>query len=230
MMNLHLGVQVLFGVFAGYWLASLCESFFHKHIGHAGRRIRSFCERFPRATDSVLRACYGHHVVHHAKTFRKNFVTQFQSPEEQQELDESLSSAIARDMQKTRYGTTIQGLDIVRFMLPSVPVFLAFYLLAGAWASFGALLPFCVYPMMSKFIHPWIHRPHEVALREAPWAVAMLLRTRYFRAMCRNHFMHHKYVTCDYNFMLGGDYVLGVHRAPNEEDLREMARIGLPTT
>lgn len=230
MIDLQLAVQVLFGVFAGYWLASLCESFYHKHIGHAGPKIRSFCARFPRATGSFMRAFYGHHVVHHARTFRKNYVTQFQSSDEQRELDESLSPVMRRDMHRTQYGVTIQGFDIVKFMLPSLPVFLVFFLITGAWVSLGALVPFCIYPMMSKFIHPLMHKPYEVALREAPWAIAILLRTRYFRAMYRNHFMHHKYAICNYNFMLGGDYILRVHRAPNDEDLREMAEVGLPTT
>lgn len=132
-------------------------------------------------------------------------------------------------MHKTEYGVTIKGMDIVRFMLPSMPVIVPFFLLSNLWVSLGAVIPFCIYPMMSKYIHPWMHVSYEVALREAPWAVAMLLRTRYFRAMYRNHFMHHKYGTCDYNFMLGGDYLLLAHRSPNDEDLREMAQVGLPT-
>ena len=177
-----------------------------------------------------MRASYGHHVVHHARTFRKNYVTQFQSSEEQRELDESLSPVMRRDMHKTQYGVTIKGFDIVRFMLPSLPVFFVFFLITGMWVSLGALVPFIIYPMMSKFIHPLMHKPYEVGLREAPWAIAKLLRTRYFRAMYRNHFMHHKYGMCNYNFMLGGDYILHVHRAPNDKDLLEMAAVGLPTT
>lgn len=230
MTNLQPLAQILFGVFAGYWLASLCESFYHKNIGHAGPKVRAFCDHYPRPTDFIMRAVNGHSIVHHTKTFRKDFVTQFQSAEEREELDRTLSPAMKRDMHNSQYGVTINGFDIVKFMLPSLPVFFLFFLITGPWVTLGGLLPMCIYPMMSKFIHPWIHRSPEVAIQEAPWPIPLLLRTPYFRAMYRNHFMHHKYGICNYNFLLGGDYILRVHRSPNEQDLQEMAAIGLPTT
>jgi hypothetical protein len=116
---------------------------------------------------------------------------------------------------------------LVTYNLTIVPIVSIVCMLAGPWALAGALPMLTVAPVLAMFIHPYLHRDHEAATREAPALVALLLRTRYFRALSRHHFLHHKYPNCNFNLLLGGDYPLGTHRSPSAQDLSEMAAIGI---
>jgi hypothetical protein len=61
----------------------------------------------------------------------------------------------------------------------------------------------------------------------APFVVRVLAKTAYFRYLARHHWLHHRYTNRNYNLLLGGDYVLGVSRKANNEDLDEIHSIGL---
>ena len=60
-------------------------------------------------------------------------------------------------------------------------------------------------PLLSRCFRPYLHMPHQRALRQAPAVTAWLLERRYFRAMARSHFMHHRYMANNFNLLLGGD-------------------------
>jgi hypothetical protein len=102
-------------------------------------------------------------------------------------------------------------------------------LLLGPWATVGVCLSVSLPPLFSHFIHPYLHMPHARAIREAPTATAWLLQRWYFRAMARNHFMHHRCVASSFNLVLGGDLLRGCWRKPGENDLAEMWHLGLRT-
>jgi hypothetical protein len=56
-----------------------------------------------------------------------------------------------------------------------------------------------------------------------------LLRTRYMRAVYRNHFLHHRYGgVSNFNLVLGADVLRGRTRAVTVRDLEVMAEIGMP--
>jgi len=40
--------------------------------------------------------------------------------------------------------------------------------------------------------------------------------------------VHHKYQYCNFNLMVGGDFMRCVYRAPSQRDLDEMAAIKIP--
>jgi len=98
----------------------------------------------------------------------------------------------------------------------------------GLWALAGAAVALALPPLLSHCIHPYLHMTHAQALGAAPKATAWLLRRRYFRAMARSHYMHHRYVAVNFNLLLGGDVLRGCHRMPDEKDLLAMRRLGLP--
>ena len=221
-------LQVLSGVLVGYLIVTVCESFFHRAIGHAPPRLRRVWGRAPRVGTFFLRAWYAHHVVHHLRTFRRDHVTQFSSPGEEARLRSGLVAQGRGHIVEQDYGLRVGGPgEFLRYVAPTLPVFLAACWLGGAWFTAGAALPFLAMPLVSELVHPYVHMGHERAAREAPALLRPLLATRYFRSVARHHWLHHRYTDCNYNLLLGGDFLLGVHRRPGPGDLAEMAAIGL---
>jgi hypothetical protein len=222
-------LQVLIGLPIGYLIASLAESFLHRNIQHAGGRVRKFWLRYPRLFKPFLRAFYSHHTIHHARTFRRDFVTQFQSKEEQEAVDRIMPPGWLEQIKQEEYGLTLKGFGVIMFLLPVLPCVPLLFWLTGPWVTAGAMIPLLiVYPLMSKWVHPLLHRAHEDAVSGATPLEAWILKTAYMKAVVRGHYLHHRYINCNYNLLLGGDFLLGVHRKSSTKDLEEMARIGLP--
>jgi hypothetical protein len=226
---MHAIAQLGLGFCIGYVAASLIESTMHQHVSDAPYKVVRLWERYPRIFKYFMRTRYSHHVVHHTKTFRQDFVTQFRSDAEREALDEELrhKGAHGRMILRSRYAVKLHGSGALVFVAPLLPAALlvnaAFSVPAAIGASMALLLP----PLLSNFVHPYLHMPHEEAIRTAPRATAFLLRTWYFRAMARNHYMHHRYVVSNFNLLLGGDHIRRKYRRPSPKDLAEMARIGL---
>ena len=222
-------LQLLGGVALGYVIVTLAESFIHNTVQHGRGRRRAFWERHPRLCAPFRMAHYSHHLIHHCRTFRENHVTQFRSQEEKERLDATLQGWSRGELIKREgYGTTLAGIGILQFLLPVMPVAALLYLFFGGYVFAGAMIPFTVYPMMSKSLHPYLHMRYADALREAPRVLRWFLRTRYCRFIYRHHYLHHRYVVCNYNLIFGGDWLLGVHRRPSPLDLVAIRELGLP--
>lgn len=223
--------RFIFGLAVGYGVASLIESFMHQHVSDAPYKSVRVWMRFPRLCWYLIRTRYSHHVVHHTRTFRKNHVTQFRGPEEKEVLDKELAErgAHGQIILKSNYAVKLHGSGALVFVAPLVPAIPIMGLLAGVWATVGTCITLTLPPLLSNFIHPYLHMPHERAISEAPLLTSWLLRTWYFRAMARNHFMHHRYVASNFNLLLGGDWLRGRSRKPSEKDLADMQALGLPT-
>src|ERR1019366_9948121 len=84
-----------------------------------------------------------------------------------------------------------------------------------------------LWPMLAQFIHPYLHMRYGDVIDRGPFVVRVLAKTAYFRYLARYHWLHNRYTNCNYNLLLGGDYVLGVWRKANNEDLDEIRSIGL---
>jgi hypothetical protein len=74
--------QLALGFALGYVMASLIESYVHQHVSDAPYKSVRRWERHPRLFKYFIRTRYSHHVIHHAKTFKQDFVTQFRSAAE----------------------------------------------------------------------------------------------------------------------------------------------------
>jgi hypothetical protein len=221
-------VQVLVGLFLGYLSASLAESFLHRNILHASSRVRKYWKRHPVLFAPFLRAYYCHHVVHHGMTFKKDFVTQFRNEREKNALDARLPARWAALLRREKYGLTLRGSGVLMFLLPVIPFLPTIYFSCGLLVAAAAAVPLLIlYPVMSMVFHPLLHLTHEAACSRTSRVVAMLLRTPYMRAVVQNHYLHHRYVDSNYNLLLGGDFLLGLHRPVGPEDIREMATLGV---
>jgi len=218
------------GLSVGYVIASLIESFMHQHVSDAPNKSVKRWERYPHLFRYLIRTRYSHHVVHHCRTFKQDYVTQFRSTEEQERLDLDLAQrgAHGRIIKRSAYAVRLHGSGALVFVAPLLPAIPLMYSLLGSWAVVGTCLSLSLPPLFSHFIHPYLHMPHERAIREAPPLTSWLLKRWYFRAMARNHYLHHRYVAWNFNLVLGGDWLRGRYRAPTEKDVQEMQRLGLP--
>lgn len=222
-------IQVLAGLIGGYVTISVCESFFHRTIQHASAPLRLWYAKAGLIGRALLDAWYAHHVVHHFLTYRQSHVRQFASDAERAKLDAHLIERGHDDVIASGYGVELgrEARNYARYMAPTLPIFVLVCWFGGGWFTVGALVPLCVWPMLAQFIHPYLHMRHEDAVRAAPALTRLLIGTRYFRHLARHHWLHHKHTDCNYNLLLGGDWLLGVHRTASEADREEMRAIGL---
>lgn len=247
-MNILYSFLMIAGGFSiSYVVSTLIESILHHKVSDAPKRTLDFWMRYPRLFSIFIKANYSHHIIHHRKTFRKNYITQFEDEQEREALDAVLAARgkHGKIIRKSRYAMTLQGSGALVFVLPFLPVTMLLFIVspptfAGAFAVATTLSP-----LLNNFIHPYLHMRHEDAIRRAPRGIAFLLKTAYFRKMVRHHYLHHKYVACNFNLLLGGDWMrqyfsgafsrrrveqkYRVLRLPSATDQEEMRKLGLPT-
>lgn len=228
-----LALQLLVGIAVGYLAASFLESIGHEYVSHAPNRFRLFWKRYPRLFSPLLRSYFSHQIIHHTRTYRKDHVTQFTSDEERVRVDVLLAKHGRHGelIKRTQYANKLRGGgSILTFVGPLVAVWPLIYLALGKWAAIGAFISLSGPPILSIWIHPFLHMPYDEARRQAPAWISWILGTPYGRAMIRNHFLHHRHGNCCYNLLLGADYIRGRSRNPTADDISEMKRIGMPST
>ncbi len=226
---LETGCAFLAGMAVGYVIASLTESFLHQRIGHAPRQTVERWTQGSRPLRYLARIHYSHHVVHHLRTFRQDHVTQFRSIEEREQVNSELAMLGAEGEQIVRsgYGLRLDGLGGLVFVGPLLPILPWITSQTGASAILGAGIALALPPMLSHFIHPYLHMPHAQAVQQAPKVTGWLLRRRYFRVMARHHYLHHRSLRTNFNLLLGGDWLRGCHRTVDGAQRSAMRQLGL---
>jgi len=199
--------KLVVGFVLGYIVASYVESYMHQNVSDANMKRVNKWKKHPKLFWYFIRTHYSHHVIHHVKTFKVNYVTQFGSEEEKIALDKLLilRSNHGEIIKKSNYATKLHGSGSLVFIAPLLP----------AIPLFGLTL---------------LHMPHDQAIESAPQFISWLLKMEYFKAVSRNHFMHHRYMLGNFNLVLGGDVLRGVNRKPSEKDIQLMLDLGLPVT
>jgi hypothetical protein len=222
--------QLAIGFVSGYIAASLIESFMHQHVSDAPQKTLRRWERYPGFFGYFIRTRYSHHVIHHRRTFKQDFVTQFRSNAERAALDAELrqQGAHGKMILESRYAVKLHGSGALVFVAPLLPAMMFAGICFNAPTAAGATVALALPALLSNFVHPYLHMRHDEALLQAPWFISLLLRTWYFRAMARNHYMHHRYVASNFNLLLGGDLLRLTYRRPGPTDLAVMARLGIP--
>jgi hypothetical protein len=220
---------IISGLVCGHFTISVCESFFHRTIQHASHGLRHWYEKAGWLGEALLDAWYSHHVVHHFLTFRANHITQFGSDEEWSRLNSCLKTKRVNDIIECRYGVILgsQPKSYAKYMAPTLPIFVSLCCLGGGWFTIGACIPFCIWLLLAQFVHPYLHMRYDSVIKRGPIVIRVLARTAYFKYLARHHWLHHRYTNCNYNLLLGGDYVLGVHRSATAQDIDERHSIGL---
>ncbi len=134
-------LQLVLGFGLGYLIATVAESFFHRHIGHASPRTIRFWRRHRWFFAPFLRAYFSHRMVHHTWTYQTDFVTQFRDEAEKREVDQRTPADYRAYIHKHDYGNTLRGFSVVRFVLPTAPAIPAVWLLFGPWVALGSMAP-----------------------------------------------------------------------------------------
>ena len=229
-------VEPIFGVLGGstigYLAATISESLLHRFVGHASGRARHRWKSIPFFSETLTATHFGHAIVHHGKTFRKNHVTQFCSSCEIRELDDELTAAGRSEFIDLGYGLTTNLTSSIWFFLPPITFCLVFcWLLFGRptpWFFVPAAAPSIFFtPALSRVVHPYLHLRAKEANHKAGRFVAWLLSTSYGRWLTAAHFVHHRDPKFNFNLLPGGDYLLGTYRDPTAKEREEMKWIGL---
>jgi len=220
--------QALAGASLGYVTVSLAESFLHRNAQHANRKIRAAAKRLGRFAPMLMRIYVSHAIVHHGKTFRQSHVQLFRDRQEKEALDRwILTTQGNRLIIDEQYGLTLHRWGVLAFILPVLPLFSLYVLLLPMTAALGALVFLVIYPLSSMLLHPYLHMTRAEALARASWPMRLCLQSRYVRFISRHHFLHHRYVHCNYNLLWLGDFLLGRHRSPSEKDRADMRGLGM---
>lgn len=221
--------EIIVGLTFGYLLATLSESAFHRLIGHATPSRQRAWRQTPDFFSPFILSHFRHGIVHHYLTCKSDFVTMFA---DRKEKDRVIAFAHRRgDMEIDAYhcdfGVTIGWRGFIYFNFLTLPLLPVVLLLMGRFCALGYVLILVITPSLSRWIHPYLHRDLRKPGVYAPMAMRLLLQSGYFRYLRRHHYLHHKYLDCNYNLLLGGDWLLGVHRSPTAVDLNEMDNIGI---
>jgi hypothetical protein len=220
---------LLFYAFASFW-----ESLFHQYILDVIPRTKVARFKLHRWLPDLWFACFSHNVVHHYQTFRTSYVTQFRDRREevalQQRLKGILGAADCDEVVASRYGLSFTWSSSRYFGLPLV-LNLGWIALCPTQATalmvlLANLLGTLPYLIMSKYVHPYLHKP-ITNIDTAPRLMRVFLRSRYGLAIRVSHFVHHRDPSRNYNLQLLADLVRGRWRAPSRSEWDEMVRIGL---
>jgi hypothetical protein len=221
--------QIIFGLTTGYLSATLSESTFHRLIGHASPSHQRAWRRIPDRFSPFVLSHFRHGIIHHHLTFKSNFVTKFADCQEKDRVTALAlrkgDTDIAAD--HCDFGLTIGWRGFFYFNLLTLPFLPVIFLLMGPFCALGYALMLVVTPSLSRWIHPYLHQDLRKTGDNAPSALRFLFESGYFRSVRRHHYLHHKYLDCNFNLLLGGDWILGVHRCPTPSDLDEMNNIGI---
>jgi hypothetical protein len=219
------------GLAAGYIIGSFIESILHEYVSDAPMSWVRTWRHYPRLFRVPLNTYYSHHVIHHHQTFRRNHITQFDSAEQRARVDRVL-------LARGRHGRIIIGGDYANrlhaeggfvFALPALLSATILGLFLPPSMALGSGLALMLPPALSYWVHPYLHRSFDDGQKNASPVIAFLLRTRYMKAMYRNHFMHHRHNgTSNFNLVLGADILRRRVRVPSSDDIRAMAEVGMP--
>jgi hypothetical protein len=197
------------GVACGYFASTLIESLFHHRVSDAPRRTLHFWLGYPRLFGIFIRANYSHHTIHHGRTFRADYVTQFGSEEEKNALDAELAArgSHGRLIVESQYAMTLHGSGALSFIAPFVPLAVLCFVYGGSAFGLGFFLLSCASPWLNTYIHRYLHMPQAKALGQASPLVRVFLKSSYYRRLVAYHYLHHKYVACNFNLLIGGDWI-----------------------
>lgn len=218
----------MLGSVLGYILFSIAESIVHKYLLHAEWQTRESWRRLGYLGDYLNNSWYSHHVIHHFRTFKTNHVTLFDSERQKRELDQLLIANDKKLIILNSYGLRVGNLhENIRYCYPHLWwVFIICYFGEG-WFALGVLVPLFFYIWIAEYVHPYIHLSHHERIATASPFMKLAMRTDYFKFLVQHHYLHHKYINCNFNLMLGADWLLGCHRSPETEELIEMTHLGL---
>lgn len=230
------GSELLAATTMGYAISSIAEHALHRYVGHPNGRMQGLFKKAGAFGQAILNIAFSHGKVHHKKTFTKDFFNQFATQAEKDELDRELDDMgkIGQQIKDVRYGLTVSTDAVVLSLLVTAPVHGALVWAMGLGPAQAAALfaPTVLFPLASKYLHPFIHDRQEEALAEVGPIGKWFLQTRYVEMMARYHYGHHHEGQSgqsggrggNYNLLWGADWIFGQLRKPTIKQVIRMWR------
>ncbi len=220
--------QIITGLTLGYLVLCISESASHNHFLHGSRKIRDLWLKLGKPGAYIQNSWYSHHVVHHYRTFKQDHVTQFTSTAEEQTLRSTLSEMGKAQIARNSYGLRVGApKEWLKYLYPHLPHYALLCWLGGGWFTLGALVPLYFYGWLAHFVHPYLHLSYTESLKSCSPLMRLFLRTPYFKFLAQHHYLHHRYVNCNFNLLLGGDFFWRSQRFSTAADRQEMQRLGI---
>lgn len=234
------------GFILGYLISTLIESFFHHRVSDAPQKTAKKWQRHPAMLAPLLRANYSHHIVHHRRTYKTSHVVQFSSLAERVALDLELAAlgAHGKLIRNADYANRLGGSGALSFIVPFLPLTILAGLFANAMFTLGFVAASSLSPWLNHYVHPYLHMSYEEAIDRASPLMRCFIRSRYFSYVAKYHYLHHKYVACNFNLLIGGDWLrekvrrlvggkgqekYSYIRQPSQVDVEDMISIRLIT-
>lgn len=235
------------GAATGWVAASYSESLVHDKVAHShdlpgqGQLkepeqpsfLRRVYEKSPKwLQESIFCTWFGHTKIHHYRTFTKDHVTQFRSPEEREKLDAYLIKQGREDLIDSEHGLTIGWKSYALFQAMASPSYAAALggaalLGAGPLFALGFAGPAILYPFASKTYHRYTHMPAQDAMQKASLPMKLILQSDLSRFNVRRHFVHHENPDVNFNLMPGADWLRGKAQRPSVAQEEELRRLGV---
>lgn len=227
---LEIGMEIIIGALIGYIIASFVESIAHEYISDAPEKWFNFYRAYPRLFKSALETYFSHHVIHHMKTYRQDYVTQFSSDDEKARLTQAMEKRgqHGKIIIDSDFAIRLNGSGITNFILPlAIFVPLLYWLLPTG--MFVASLATLWFPVgMSHWVHSYLHMPFDEAIAKASPFMGWLLQTKYMKNVRINHYLHHVYGgVSNFNLVLGADIIRGKTRVITADDWQQMNSLRL---
>jgi hypothetical protein len=220
--------KILTGLIVGYLVLCLSESAFHNYFLHGSKKVRNFWPKIGKLGYYILNSWFSHHVVHHYRTYKKNHITQFTSEQEQNKLTDDLKAMGKKQIALNSYGLRVGSpKEWIKYVCPHLPHFTLMCLIGGGWFTIGALFPLFFYAWLAHYIHPYMHSSYEKSLNTASPLMKLFLLSPYFKFLAQHHYLHHRYINCNFNLLLGGDLIWGCQRFASHDDIIEMQKLGI---
>ena len=212
-------LDLMTSLITAYVATSMWETLVHWKILHASRRRRQQWKRLGGVFNLLRKAYFSHAVIHHRKTYKTNYYVQFDSTEDKNALDARLKPRPQLRILGNRYGLDVSGFWETAVFI-AVPVVIStslFLLLCPDFVCLGVLIALSPL-LLSKYLHPLLHAEATGPLEPHTFLSRLRLRrSRFFIYIRRYHYLHHEDVSCNYNLLPGGDWLLGVHKPAGKE-------------
>lgn len=192
-------------VVVAYLITTTWETLIHWKLLHATKRSRLVWRKLGGIGGVFRRAYFAHTIIHHERTFKAGFFTQFGSEDERLKLNQKLPVALRDRIVKNRYGLSISSfLEMATFVAVPVLVNTGVVLLLWDIGMLPVVWLISIAPaLLSRYVHPQLHKAGVGQAGGNLW-------DRYLEGIREYHRMHHEYGLVNFNLLPGGDYVLGV--------------------
>jgi hypothetical protein len=137
-------------------------------------------------------------------------------------LRRRLANTMHAHLIKEQYGVKVGTFgEMLLYVSPMIPIYIIIGSASGWVLAAIAALPAVAMIYLAQVVHPFLHARHSERQGGVGLA-ALIMRSRYGRAVLVRHWLHHAYGSCNYNLIIGGDFLLRVSRRPSFGDLRRM--------